>query len=135
MCSSDLEGWYRLELGGMGLGWIDAGRHFVDGKGTVDLGRLPLLNPGKAVLQFAPELVRPAAEGQPATIVEIYRRRPDADVRLEQLDLRMLGEAIVLAPGDYFVMWKFTSGEQGLAPFTVAAGAEVKVPCALGKGK
>jgi hypothetical protein len=129
------QGWYRLELGGIGLGWIDAGRHYVDGKATVDLGRLALLTPGKAVLQFAPELVRPAAEGQPAAIVEIYRRRPDADVRLEQLDLRMLAQPIVLAPGDYVVMWKLTSGEQGFAPFSVTAGAEVQVPCVLGKGK
>lgn len=129
------QGWYRLELGGLGLGWIDAGRHFVDGKSTADLGRLALLNPGKAMLQFAPELVRPAAEGQPGSIVELYRRRPDADVRLEQLDLRMLADPIVLAPGDYVAMWKLTTGEQGFVPFAVAAGAEVKVPCALGKGK
>ncbi|MCY2955555.1 MAG: carboxypeptidase-like regulatory domain-containing protein [Planctomycetota bacterium] len=136
-------GWYHVELGGPGLGWVDAGRHYVDGKNKVDLGRLQLLSPGTARLQLPAAALEPhvgtslkvtagagtAIEGQPSASVEIYVRRADTDVRVEELAIAALGQPLVLAPGDYFVMWKLESGETSSVPFKVTAGSETLVTC------
>lgn len=129
-------GWYRVELGGPGLGWIDAGRHYVDGKSVVDLGRVAL--PPFGMLR----LVLPAAaadgaahtdDGKPVFAVEIHHRRADCDVRIMD-PLVARGAPLPLAPGDYFAIWQDEHGARGVVPFTVAAGREVEVRCGDAKG-
>ncbi len=123
-------GWYRLELGGPGLGWVDGGRHYVDGKGTVDVGRVAMASTGTVRLQFPAAALATSGDGKLGPIVEIYRHRTDADVRIEELSTAARNEALQLAPGDYFVMWQLVSGDRGFVPFTVQAGRELTVPCA-----
>lgn len=121
-------GWYRLELGGPGLGWLDAGRHFVDGRGLFDLGRVafPATGTLRLVLPEGVEVKAPSEEGGFA--LEVYRRRDDCDVRIEHV-AEASSDPLPLPPGDYFALWRASSGATGVEPFAVQSGVEVTVRC------
>lgn len=124
-------GWYRIELGGPGLGWIDAGRHYVDGKSVADLGRVALPPLGTLRLVLPAAAAGGAAhteDGRPALAVEIYHRRADCDVRIAD-PLAAPGAPLPLMPGSYVAIWQDAHGARGVAPFAVVAGSAVEVRC------
>ncbi|HEX5050588.1 MAG TPA: sigma-70 family RNA polymerase sigma factor [Planctomycetota bacterium] len=120
-------GWYHLELGGPGLGWLDGGRHWVDGKSLVDLGRVPMPRAGSVHLQLPPDAV-PGAAGDNGFAVEVYQHRADCDVRIDD-PAAIPGGTLPLAPGDYIAIWRLASGARGFEPFTVQVGRVAEVQC------
>ena len=121
-------GWYRLEVGGPGLGWLDAGRHYVEGKGLVDLGRLPLGLASQVHLRFPAGTHFSSGDDKTGTALEIYRQRADCDVRIEEVEAGFR-DPLPLPPGNYFAMWRSPTGAKGFTPFTVQAGRDTAVRC------
>jgi hypothetical protein len=103
-------GFYRLEVGGEAVGWLDLGQHWVDGLGVADLGSVRLQAPGTLRLGNR-------AVGDP---VELYLRRPDLDVRAE-FEIGDRTELRVPA-GRWVVLWGAPAARRA-REFTVAAGA------------
>jgi hypothetical protein len=103
-------GFYRLEVGGEAVGWLDLGQHWIDGLGAVDLGSVRLPKPG--ILHL-----RNRAAGCP---VEVWLRRDDLDVRAEF----EIGERndLTLPAGRWVVLWGGPSARRA-REFTIAAGA------------
>lgn len=119
-----MAGWYRVEVGGIGVGWTDIGRHFVDGRAVTDLGRVTLSVPGS--LRLAAGTAVKAADEQGGQLVEIWRRREDVDVRLDDVQF-LAGVAMPVPTGDYFAIWRGETAPRACVPFTVVAGREVVV--------
>jgi hypothetical protein len=115
-------GWYRLELGGPGFGWLDAGRHWVDGRSVVDLGRVRMPRAGALRLHAA------AGSDSDGAAVEIYQRRADCDVRIDDPASRT-DEPLPLPASEYFALWRAATGELRCTAFAVEAGCEVEVRC------
>ncbi|MEO6597796.1 MAG: sigma-70 family RNA polymerase sigma factor [Planctomycetota bacterium] len=125
-------GWYRIELGGPGLGWLDGGRHYVDGKSLVDLGRVAMPQAGSLRLHM-PDAATEGANTD-ALAVEIYHRRGDCDVRID--DPAEAGRGTVPLPaGNYFAMWRSATGGLEFEPFTVQSGREVDVHSIAAKAR
>ena len=114
-------GWYRVQLHAAQCGMVDAGRHWVDGKSLVDLGRIQLPRPG--VLRIERDAARlPAADQQ---VLEIWQRRADADIRAETLDAKT--EATRLPAGDYVALWRNHAGQRCHSLFSVRSGQETMI--------
>lgn len=106
-------GFYRVEIGGEVCGWRDLGRHWVDGKTLCDLGHVDLPRPGRV------RVVRGVGvSGTP----EFYLRRPDGDVRAEDLAAGDSG-TLLLPAGDWLSLWRGADGRLGGRTFQVQAGA------------
>lgn len=105
-------GSYRVVLGGAQVGWIDLGQHFLDGRSVHDLGRVLLRQPGTLRL--------PGERG--SRLLELYQRRPDGDVRAEELKADM--DLLHLPPGPWLALWRDGEGPVQGREFAVAAGVE-----------
>ncbi len=108
-CAGLRAGWYRLEARDVGIGAIDLGQHFVDGKTTVDLGVVRLPKPGRLRLEGR----------KPGTVVEIYHRRAWGDA----LAAEELGERneVEVPAGTWLAMWRTGDGPVVSREFIVEA--------------
>jgi RNA polymerase sigma-70 factor (ECF subfamily) len=120
-------GWYRIEVGATQLGWTDAGRQWVDGKGTLDLGRFALPKPGRVHIEHSKDSVPAGDELQQ----QICVRRPDCDVRVEDAQAAR-GTDLVLPPGDYWLLWRDLRGARHVRAFAIRAGLETRIDTAAG---
>ena len=73
-CGGLPAGYYRVEMHDLGIGWVDLGQHYVDGKGTVDLGVIQRPATGTLAISGRP----------PHTTIELYRRMPWGDAQAAQ---------------------------------------------------
>ena len=73
-CSGLRAGYYRIEVRDVGLGAVDLGQHFVDGRATLDLGTAQLPRPATLRLKGR----------SPEQRLELYHRRTVCDVRAVQ---------------------------------------------------
>jgi len=109
-CSGLRAGWYRLEARDVGIGTVELGQHFVDGKATVDLGVVRLPEPGRLRL-----------EGRgPDTTIDLYHRRSWGDARAAE-ELGDRTEAEVPA-GTWLAMWRTGDGPVVHREVVVEAG-------------
>ncbi|MCB9878970.1 MAG: sigma-70 family RNA polymerase sigma factor [Planctomycetes bacterium] len=110
-------GFYRAVAVGAPFGSCDLGRHWVDGRGLVDLGDCRLPVPGSLRLR------EPDAEAPPR-FVQFFLRRPDVDLRT---DFQMIGDAEVELPAGAWL--HLAGGLQGLSvtPFTVRSGGVLEL--------
>lgn len=84
-------GFYRVAIGGPGVGWRDLGEHWVHGE--VDLGSVRLPDPVEVTLTGVPR-------GRP---FELYLRRSDLDLRGE---FGVGGRTrLLLPPGRWLALW------------------------------
>ena len=109
-CAGLRAGWYRLEARDVGIGAIDLGQHFVDGKTTVDLGVVRLPEPGRLRLE----------DRKPGTTVELYHRRAWGDA----LAAEELGERneVDVPAGTWLVMWRTGDGRVARREVVVESG-------------
>jgi RNA polymerase sigma factor (sigma-70 family) len=114
-------GWYRVEYHHPAVGWIDGGRHWLDGSATVDLGRPALPRPTKATFVFADGVL--PAEGR---AIEVSRLRADADVRIET-DVPGPDGALWLPAGDYVLAWRDRHQVVHFDRFSTKGGDELAV--------
>ncbi|MFO1076872.1 MAG: sigma-70 family RNA polymerase sigma factor [Planctomycetota bacterium] len=115
-------GWYRIDAFHPACGWVDGGRHWVDGKHQTDAGTLTLPAPGGARFHLAAEQL-PAPDQR---AFEVCRLRGDTDVR--QAIARLAPEQdLVLPAGDYALLWKDKSGAVRSHRFHVDGGASTAI--------
>jgi len=113
-------GWYQVEVFAPGSGWLDLGRHWLDGKGDCNLGRANL--PAAATAKLALEL-EALAQGEQQQI-ELYEVRSDVDVRLEGMPLQPDSE-LRLPAGKYALAWRGKDGKVEFRRFDVRSGDSV----------
>jgi RNA polymerase sigma-70 factor (ECF subfamily) len=147
-------GFYQVEVFTVGGGWQDLGKHWVDGKGDCDLGRVAVLPPATVEFDFGshgkaapgePAAAAPApaagdgnvvlldrsfvtdfASVEPGVGVELYQVRKDLDVRLLCGELPAQGTLEVPA-GDYVLAYRGADGAAHFHRFAVQSGARVAV--------
>ena len=115
-------GWYRVEVGATSLGWVDAGRHWVDGKSMVDLGKVGLGQPGRVRIHFADGSVPTGDKFEQ----QVCQRRAALDLRVEDATTAK-GEDLLLPAGDYWLLWRDLQGKKQLQAFHVDAGRDTRV--------
>jgi hypothetical protein len=115
-------GSYRVEVGASSIGWADAGRHWVDGKGPVQIGKFALPQPGRVRISY-PEGSVPQGEKFEQ---QICLRRPGCDIRVEDAATAK-GAELTLPAGDYWLLWRDVEGRRQVLGFSVAAGKETAV--------
>ena len=113
-------GWYQVEVFAPGSGWLDLGKHWVDGKGDCNLGRANLPAAATAKLALEPEAL--AQEEQQA--IELYELRGDVDVRLDGAPLKPDTE-LKLPAGKYALAWRGQDGKVEFRRFEVRSGQSV----------
>lgn len=111
-------GFYDVELRLPGGGVRALGRHWCDGNGPVDLGRVELPRPGEVQFAASAELL-PVDEAQ--RVLEIVALRSDLDVRAELAPVP-LDRPVQLPAGDYVLLFRHRDGGVGTQRFTVRAG-------------
>ena len=111
-------GFYDVELRLPGGGVRALGRHWCDGNGPVDLGRVELPRPGEVQFAAIAELL-PVDEAQRA--LEIVALRSDLDVRAELAPVP-LDKPVQLPAGDYVLLFRHRDGGVRTQRFTVRAG-------------
>lgn len=111
-------GFYDVELRLPGGGVRALGRHWCDGNGPVDLGRVELPRPGEVQFAAIAELL-PADEAQ--RTFEIVALRSDLDVRAELAPVP-LDKPVQLPAGDYVLLFRHRDGGVHTQRFTVRAG-------------
>ncbi|MEZ6038158.1 MAG: hypothetical protein R3F29_11790, partial [Planctomycetota bacterium] len=109
---------YRLVAIGAPFGSLDLGRHWVDGRGVVDLG--DCRSPVPAVLRLRDE----SGEGLPK-FVELYLRRPDVDLRTTFV---AVGDAEVELPAGTWLHLVHDAEALSATWFAVRSGAVTELP-------
>lgn len=111
-------GFYDVELRLPGGGARALGRHWCDGNGPVDLGRVELPKPGEVHFAASAELL-PVDEAQ--RVLEIVALRSDLDVRAELAPVP-LDRPVQLPAGEYVLLFRHRDGGVSTQRFTVRAG-------------
>lgn len=111
-------GFYDVELRLPGGGVRALGRHWCDGNGPVDLGRVEMPRPGEVQFAAGNELL-PADEAQ--RVLEIVALRSDLDVRAELAPVP-LDRPVQLPAGDYVLLFRHRDGGVRTQRFAVRAG-------------
>lgn len=116
-------GFYDVELR-MAVGGVRSlGRHWCDGTGPVDLGRVEPPQPGIAHFHAADGVL--PADPNPRRI-ELVALRPDLDVRAELAPFP-LDEPVRLPPGDYVLLYEGKDGGVRSRRFSVRVGERTDV--------
>ncbi len=115
-------GWYRLEVFAPGSGWLDGGRHWLDGKADCNLGRIDLRAAARVHLHLDPASL-PAAE---RLVIELYQLRADVDVRIYGAELKPDCE-LDLPAGNYALAWQTKGGAVRFHRFSVRAGETAEI--------
>jgi hypothetical protein len=116
-------GFYEFEAHTAGIGRRSLGKHWIDGKSPLDLGRVELPRDGEIVFELPAELL-PIAEDQRAC--ELCMLRKDADVRALESP-PPLDRPIRLPVGEWVFAYKHRSGAVRFHRFTVNAGERTVV--------
>lgn len=111
-------GFYDVELRLPAGGVRALGRHWCDGNGPVDLGRVELPRPGEVQFAAGTELL-PADEAQ--RVLEIVALRSDLDVRAELAPVP-LDRPVQLPAGEYVLLFRHRDGGVRTQRFAVRAG-------------
>ena len=111
-------GFYDVELRLPAGGVRALGRHWCDGNGPVDLGRVEMPRPGEVQFAAGNELL-PADEAQ--RVLEIVALRSDLDVRAELAPVP-LDRPVQLPAGDYVLLFRHRDGGVRTQRFAVRAG-------------
>ncbi len=109
-------GWYEVEVRAPGLGFVAAGRHYVDGQGTTDLGAIELPAPG--LIRF--DLAKAALPDEGRQF-DVCALRKDMDVHL-LLDDDFPTKPLQMPAGSYVVSWLRRDGTTAHRRFDVVAG-------------
>ena len=99
---------YTVELGAPVLGWVETRAIPLDGRGLWDLGRVHLPTPARVRLVPARGVASPLDREH-----ALYRRNPEVDVRAAYH--RERDDELVVAPGDYVLVWRDESGTRAVA--------------------
>lgn len=110
-------GFYDVEVRVPGGGVRPLGRHWLDGKTPVDLGRVAVPRAGELHVTADDDVLPLAADERAFEIVAV---RADVDVRAE-LATMPLGEPIQLPAGDYALLFRHRDGTVRAQRFTVRA--------------
>jgi len=113
-------GWYQVEVFAPGSGWLDLGKHWLDGKGDCNLGRANLPAAATAKLALEPDAVAQGDHQQ----IELYELRSDVDVHLEGVALKPDSE-LRLPAGKYALAWRGQDGKVEFRRFEVRSGQSV----------
>jgi len=113
-------GWYRVEMHHATTGWIDAGRHWLDGKVDCDLGRVLLPAPAKVQVELDPAALPAVAQ----RAFEVCSLRTDVDVRYSGADP---ADTLLLPGGDYVFAWRDADGAVRFHRFTAIGGRQTTV--------
>lgn len=116
-------GFYEIEAHSRDSGRKPFGKHWLDGKGLIDLGRVELSKSGEIAFALPPGLLPAQAEQQAC---ELYQLRRDTDVRGEASP-PPLDKGIRLPIGDWVFAWKTGNGATRFHRFTVRAGERTAV--------
>jgi hypothetical protein len=108
-------GWYRIQVGGEQLGWLDLGTQWCDGAGEADLGKVSL--PAGGTLRVVHDA---AVEGKERK-EELCRRIGVCDVRMP---FTSGAEGVPVPAGRYFYLWREGEGEVHCRSVEVQAGRE-----------
>ena len=115
-------GWYQVEVRAPGAGYVDSGRHWLDGKGACDLGRVTLPNSGR--VRFAvPANALPDGDQR---AFEVSLLRADQDVRVA-FSTFPLEQTTHLPAGTYVFAFRHKDGGTRFQRFTVRGGQETVV--------
>jgi hypothetical protein len=115
-------GWYQVEVRAPGCGFVDLGRHWLDGRTDCDLGRTALPLPG-SVRFLIPEADLPESQHRALDVCEL---RTDLDVSAVRGEVPL--DRIVLLPaGEYVLCFRHRDGLVRFHRFAVRAGADVTV--------
>ena len=109
-------GSYAVEAIVRGAGAIDLGRHWLDGKTTVELGPIAVPAPGR--VRFASTL--------PLAGAELFHVRPDFDARIA-LDEVPLAHEVLLPAGEYALAFRHHDGDVRFVRFTARSGEDTVV--------
>lgn len=109
-------GWYDVELRTPGLGFVAAGRQWVDGTTLTDLGQVPLPEPAALRFDFA-------AAGLPTEQrqFDLCALRADMDVHLV-LSENFTEREMLVPAGDYVMSWLRQNGTVEHQRFAVRGG-------------
>lgn len=111
-------GFYDVELRLPAGGVRVLGRHWCDGNGPVDLGRVEMPRPGHVQFAANAELL-PIDEAQ--RVLEIVALRSDLDVRAELAPVP-LDRPVQLPAGEYVLLFRHRDGGVRMQRFAVRAG-------------
>ncbi|HEX6812477.1 MAG TPA: sigma-70 family RNA polymerase sigma factor [Planctomycetota bacterium] len=114
--------WYRVEVFAPGSGWLDLGRHWLDGKSDCNLGGAVVPAAATAKLGLDPNAL-PVGDQQ---VIELYEVRGDVDVRLDGVVLKPDSE-LRLPAGDYALAWRSRDGAAEFQRFAVRSGEKVEL--------
>lgn len=116
-------GWYRVEVRAQGAGFVDLGRHLLDGNTDCDLGCVPLPVPGHVRFQVAEQVLPESRELRAFEVCEV---RPDLDVRIAAADFPP-DRIVHLPAGTYVFGYRHRDGGVRFVKFTVRSGQETIV--------
>jgi len=109
-------GHYDVEFGAPAIGWLPAGRHYVDGRNLTDVGRIPVPEPGR--VRFAAEEDDLPVPGERR--FDLYRVRTDLNLAMD-LEQSLDAESLLPA-GDYAIAWRHRDRQLRFERFTVESG-------------
>lgn len=116
-------GWYQVEVRAAGSGFVDLGRHHLDGSSDLDLGRVGMPLPG-TVSFVVPDSVLPVKPESRA--FEVCELRADLDVRITLTELPR-DRPLHLPAGNYVFAFGHRDGGVRFVPFAARAGRETIV--------
>jgi Carboxypeptidase regulatory-like domain len=108
-------GWYRVQIGGEQLGWLDLGPQWCDGAGECDLGKVSL--PPGGTLRVQHDAL---ADGKERS-EELCRRMGACDVRMP---FASGTEGVPVPAGRYVYLWREGDGELRHRSVEVQSGRE-----------
>jgi len=116
-------GWYQIEVRAPGCGFVDLGRHWLDGKSDLELGRRDLPRPGRVTFVVPGDVLPENGEHLAFEITEVRR---DLDVRIDTNEIPT-DRPMFLPAGDYAFGYRHREGSVKFVPFTVRSGEETVV--------
>ncbi len=116
-------GWYQIEVRAQACGFVDLGRHWLDGTADLDLGRVVLPLPGRVHFVMPDDSV-PRGENRRA--FDLCELRNDLDVRVLLAEFPT-DRPVFLPAGDYVFAFRHRDGDVRFVRFTARSGEDTNV--------